>query len=226
MKYSFKKTISMVLKILCVIAIIATAGRGEASAAKKTNKRKAKTTKVKKTRKHHQVVKEDERVVAAKNVEKEVPYNIIKEEVPEFPVLKVEPKIIEESMYNIAPEREEPKKEEPRPEKEPVYSSAVHMPSYPGGDGALMNYIANQIKYPKVAQENGVQGKVVVQFVVTKTGKIGDVKVMRGVDKALDREAVRVCKSLPAFSPGRNAEGDPVNVWYTIPIAFKLKGAK
>ena len=213
MKYSFKKTISMVLKILCVIAIIATAGSGEASAAKKTNKRKAKTTKVKKTRKHHQV-------------EKEVPYNIIKEEVPEFPVLKVEPKIIEESMYNIAPEREEPKKEEPRPEKEPVYSSAVHMPSYPGGDGALMNYIANQIKYPKVAQENGVQGKVVVQFVVTKTGKIGDVKVMRGVDKALDREAVRVCKSLPAFSPGRNAEGDPVNVWYTIPIAFKLKGAK
>ena len=116
---------------------------------------------MKKTRKRHQVVKEDERVVAAKNVEKEVPDNIIKELVPEFPVLKVEPKIIEESMYNIAPEREEPKKEEPRPEKEPVYSSAVHMPSYPGGDAALMKYLSKDIRYPQAAKDNGIQGKVV-----------------------------------------------------------------
>jgi protein TonB len=120
----------------------------------------------------------------------------------------------------------EPKKEEPKPNTEEIYTSAYRMPSFPGGDAALMKYISKNIRYPQMAKENGIQGKVVVQFVVTKTGKIGDVKVMRGVDKALDREAVRVCKSLPAFSPGRNAEGDPVNVWYTIPIAFKLKGAK
>ncbi len=211
MKYSFKKTISMVLKILCAIAIIATAGSGEASAAKKTTNRKAKTVNVKKARKGRHS-KKTQKVTELIIVDDERQIGSVDEDWG--------------TDYKIAEEKEELKKEEPKSDKEEVFSSAYKMPTFPGGDGALMNYIANQIKYPKVAQENGVQGKVVVQFVVTKTGKIGDVKVMRGVDKALDREAVRVCKSLPAFSPGRNAEGDPVNVWYTIPIAFKLKGAK
>jgi protein TonB len=118
----------------------------------------------------------------------------------------------------------EPKKEEPKPEKEEVFSSAAHMPSYPGGDAALMKYLSDHLRYPETAASNNIQGKVIVQFVVTKTGKIGEVKVARSVDKDLDREAVRVCKSLPAFSPGRNAVGDPVNVWYTLPVTFKLQG--
>ena len=117
----------------------------------------------------------------------------------------------------------EPKKEEPKPEKEEVFSSAAHMPSYPGGDAALMKYLSDHLRYPETAASNNIQGKVIVQFVVTKTGKIGEVKVARSVDKDLDREAVRVCKSLPAFSPGRNAVGDPVNVWYTLPVTFKLQ---
>ncbi len=222
---SMNRIIGVTLKFMCAIAVILASFTVETSAASAPKKRKAKTTKVKKTRKRHQVLKEDERVVAAKNVET-APDNIIKELIPEFPVMKVEPTVVEQPMKMDVTSSVEPKKEEPKPNTEEIYTSAYRMPSFPGGDAALMKYISKNIRYPQMAKENGIQGKVVVQFVVTKTGKIGDVKVMRGVDKALDREAVRVCKSLPAFSPGRNAEGDPVNVWYTIPIAFKLKGAK
>lgn len=111
-------------------------------------------------------------------------------------------------------------------EKGDVFASAAHMPSFPGGDAALMKYISNNIIYPISAHDNNIEGKVIVQFVVTKTGKIGEVKVVRSVDKDLDNEAIRVCKLLPAFSPGRNAAGDPVNVWYTLPITFKLQGTK
>ena len=74
-----------------------------------------------------------------------------------------------------------------------------------------------------MAMENNVQGRVVVQFVVTKTGKIGEVKVVRSVDRDLDKEAVRVCKTLPDFIPGK-MNGQAVNVWYTLPVSFKLQG--
>ena len=121
-------------------------------------------------------------------------------------------------------EKKEEPKPEPKPKEEEVFKSAAHMPSFPGGDAALMSFINKNIKYPQVAQDNGVQGKVIVQFVVEKDGKVGEVKVARGVDKDLDREAVRVCKMLPKFSPGRNAVGDPVRVWYTLPVTFKLQG--
>ena len=101
-------------------------------------------------------------------------------------------------------------------------SGCAHMPSFPGGDQALMKFINNNMKYPPEALKNGIEGKVIVQFVVTKTGKVGKVKVARAVNKDLDQEAVRLCKMLPDFTPGRNAMGEPVNVWYTIPITFKL----
>ena len=74
-----------------------------------------------------------------------------------------------------------------------------------------------------MAAESNIQGRVVVQFVVDKTGKVGEVTVIRSVDKELDREAVRVCKSLPKFVPGRQ-NGQPVSVWYTLPVTFKLQG--
>lgn len=107
--------------------------------------------------------------------------------------------------------------------KEEIFKSVEQMPTFPGGETALMKYLSSHINYPAMAQENGVQGRVVVQFVVTKTGKVGEVKVVRSVDKDLDREAVRVCKSLPNFVPGRQ-NGQPVNVWYTLPVTFKLQG--
>ena len=103
-----------------------------------------------------------------------------------------------------------------------VFHSAATMPRFPGGNDGLMKYLSTHIRYPKAAQDNNIQGKVVIQFVVEKDGSIGEVEVARSVDPVLDQEAVRVCKSLPKFFPGENAAGEPVRVWYTLPVTFKL----
>lgn len=118
----------------------------------------------------------------------------------------------------------EEKHETPPPviEENKVFTSVEQMPSYPGGEAELMKYLSSHIKYPQMAAENGVQGRVVVQFVVTKTGAIGEVKVVRGKDPDLDKEAVRVVKTLPKFNPGK-MNGQPVNVWFTLPVQFKLQ---
>lgn len=113
--------------------------------------------------------------------------------------------------------------EEKKPEPEKVFTAVEQTPQFPGGDAALMKYLSNNINYPQVAMENGVQGRVIVQFVVTKNGTVGEVKVIRSVDRDLDKEAVRLCKSLPKFIPGK-MNGQAVNVWYTLPITFKLQG--
>lgn len=111
----------------------------------------------------------------------------------------------------------------PEPVKEEVFRAVEQMPVFPGGEAALMKWLSNNIQYPPAAMENNVQGRVVVQFVVTKTGTIGEVKVVRSVDRDLDNEAIRVCKKLPKFTPGR-MNGQAVNVWYTLPVQFKLQG--
>lgn len=114
--------------------------------------------------------------------------------------------------------------EEKKPvEENKVFTAVEQMPQFPGGEAELMKYIQKNLKYPPVAMENNIQGRVVVRFVVTKTGKIGEVKVARGRDPDLDKEAVRVVKSLPDFIPGK-MNGQSVNVWYTLPITFKLQG--
>ena len=118
----------------------------------------------------------------------------------------------------------EKKEEKPKEEKkEEIFRSVEQMPQFPGGEAALMKYLQSHINYPPMAAENNIQGRVVVQFVVDKTGKVGEVKVVRSVDKDLDKEAVRVCKSLPKFTPGRQ-NGQAVSVWYTLPVTFKLQG--
>ena len=117
----------------------------------------------------------------------------------------------------------EKKEEKPKEVKEEVFRSVEQMPQFRGGEAALMKYLQSHINYPPMAAENNVQGRVVVQFVVDKTGKVGEVKVVRSVDKDLDKEAVRVCKSLPKFTPGRQ-NGQAVSVWYTLPVTFKLQG--
>ena len=109
------------------------------------------------------------------------------------------------------------------PVKEEVFRAVEQMPTFPGGEAELMKWLRDHIQYPTVAMENNIQGRVVVQFVVTKTGKVGEVKVVRSVDRDLDKEAIRVCKSLPDFIPGR-MNGQAVNVWYTLPVQFKLQG--
>jgi TonB family protein len=103
-----------------------------------------------------------------------------------------------------------------------VFHSVEQMPRFPGGEAALMKYIDSHIIYPPSAVQNRVQGKVIVQFIVKKDSSIGEVKVVRSVDKDLDKEAIRVVKSLPKFTPGRQ-NGQVVSVWYTLPVTFKLK---
>lgn len=95
------------------------------------------------------------------------------------------------------------------------------LPEFPGGLDGLINYLGDHIRYPKMAAKNKVQGRVIVRFVVQKTGKVGKVEVLESVDKDLAEEAVRVVKSLPEFTPGL-VNGQPVNVWFTLPVNFKL----
>ena len=95
------------------------------------------------------------------------------------------------------------------------------MPQFPGGDAALMKYIVTHKQYPVEALKNRIEGCVVVKFVVDKNGNIGKVKVVNSADKYLDKEAVRVCKSLPKFIPGRK-NGKAISSWYTLPITFTL----
>ncbi|MCM1051877.1 MAG: energy transducer TonB [Paenibacillus sp.] len=116
----------------------------------------------------------------------------------------------------------EEKKPEPVDDNR-VFDVVEQKPQFPGGEAALLKYVSEHIRYPAMAQENNIQGRVVVQFVVTKTGDVGEVKVVRGKDPDLDKEAVRVVKSLPKFVPGK-MNGHAVNVWYTLPIQFKLQG--
>ena len=124
-----------------------------------------------------------------------------------------------EQINEVVIEEKEPAADKPAE----IFISVEQMPQFPGGDEALLKYLSSHINYPPMAAENNVQGRVVVQFVVDKTGKVGEVTVVRSVDKELDREAVRVCKSLPKFVPGRQ-NGQPVSVWYTLPVTFKLQG--
>lgn len=115
------------------------------------------------------------------------------------------------------------KKEEKPVDDHKVFDVVEQMPQFPGGQAALLSYISSHIRYPAICQENNVQGRVVVQFVVTKNGSVGEVKVVRGKDPDLDKEAIRVVKTLPKFVPGK-MNGHNVNVWYTLPIQFKLQG--
>ena len=107
-------------------------------------------------------------------------------------------------------------------EETKIFTVVEQMPMYPGGDAALMGYLRDNIHYPTVAAENGVQGRVVVGFVVERDGSITDVKVLRSVDPSLDREAMRVVKSMPRWTPGKQ-NGSAVRVKYQVPVTFRLQ---
>ena len=107
-------------------------------------------------------------------------------------------------------------------EETKVFSYVEQMPIFPGGESALMNYIASNLKYPSAAQDQGIQGLVMLRFVVTGTGEVGEVQVLKSLDPSCDREAIRVVKSLPRFTPGRQ-QGKPVNVWFQLPVRFELR---
>lgn len=106
--------------------------------------------------------------------------------------------------------------------EEEVFVVVEEMPEFPGGVKALRTYLATAVKYPVIAQENGIQGKVYVNFVVNKDGTVSNAKIARGVDPSLDAEALRVVSTLPKWKPGKQ-RGAPVRVSYTVPISFKLE---
>ena len=118
----------------------------------------------------------------------------------------------------VIAEPEPPKHEE----ENKVFDIVEQQPLFPGGPAALMKYLSENTKYPVVAQENGVQGRVTVQFVVEKDGSISDVHVLRGVDPSLDKEAVRVVKSMPRWTPVKQ-NGITVRVNYRVPVLFRLQ---
>jgi len=123
-------------------------------------------------------------------------------------VLKVNEKVVDE----VPPAVEETK----------IFEVVEQMPSFPGGDAALMQFLSKNIKYPVVAEENGIQGRVIATFVVERDGSITDVKVVKSVDPSLDKEAVRVLKSMPKWIPGKQ-NGSNVRVKYTVPVTFRLQ---
>ncbi|MBQ9094360.1 MAG: energy transducer TonB [Prevotella sp.] len=113
----------------------------------------------------------------------------------------------------------EPPKHE---EENKVFDVVEQMPAFPGGPAALMQYLSSHVKYPAVAEENGISGRVTVQFVVERDGSVTDVRTMKSVDPSLDREAERVVKSMPKWIPGKQ-NGSPVRVKYFVPVVFRLQ---
>lgn len=123
-------------------------------------------------------------------------------------VLKVNEKVVDE----VPPKVEETK----------IHDVVEQMPTFKGGDAALMKYLNDHIKYPVIAEENGIQGRVVTTFVVERDGSITDVRVIKSVDPSLDKEAVRVVKSMPKWNPGKQ-NGAAVRVKFTLPVTFRLQ---
>lgn len=112
--------------------------------------------------------------------------------------------------------------EEEEPEEQTIFEVVENMPEFPGGNAALMQFLSKNIKYPTIAQENGTQGRVIVQFVVNRDGSVVDPVVVRSVDPYLDKEALRVIGQMPKWKPGMQ-RGKAVRVKYTVPVMFRLQ---
>ena len=144
--------------------------------------------------------------------------NVVEDNV-ETETIEVTTEETEQEVVIAAPV-EAPVEEE---EEEVVFVVVESMPEFPGGQQALFKYLSENVKYPVIAQENGIQGRVICQFVVNKDGSIVDVEVVRsGGDPSLDKEAIRVIKSMPKWKPGKQ-RGKAVRVKYTVPVNFKLQ---
>ena len=107
-------------------------------------------------------------------------------------------------------------------EEQQIFQVVEEMPEFPGGMAECMKFLGKNIKYPTISQENGVQGRVIVQFVVNRDGSIVDAVVARGVDPYLDKEALRVVSMMPKWKPGKQ-RGKAVRVKYTLPVMFRLQ---
>ncbi len=146
--------------------------------------------------------------------------NVVKDDV-ETEAIEINTEDDKNTEVVIAAPVEAPVEEEE--EESVVFVVVETMPEFPGGQQALFKYLSENVKYPVIAQENGIQGRVICQFVVNKDGAIVDVEVVRsGGDPSLDKEAVRVIKSMPKWNPGKQ-RGKAVRVKYTVPVNFRLQ---
>ena len=145
--------------------------------------------------------------------------NVVEDDV-ETETIEINTEDDEDVEVVIAPPVEAPVEEE---EEETIFMVVESMPEFPGGQQALFKFLAENVKYPVIAQENGIQGRVICQFVVNKDGSIVDVQAVRSSGEAsLDKEAIRVIKSMPKWKPGKQ-RGKPVRVKYTVPVNFRLQ---
>lgn len=147
--------------------------------------------------------------------------NIVDDEVEIEDELEIEDtEVTEDMIIDVQPvvsTREEVEEEDTQ-----VFFIVEEMPEFPGGELALRQFIANSVQYPVIAQENGIQGRVYVTFVVDADGSVSEPRIARGVDPSLDKEALRVVSKLPKWKPGKQ-RGKPVRVSYTVPINFQLQ---
>lgn len=145
---------------------------------------------------------------------------VVVEDTKEVARIEINTEDNDEKVEIAAPVQQVVEEEE---EETEIFVVVEKMPEFPGGQAALFKYLSENVKYPVIAQENGIQGRVICQFVVNKDGSIVDVEVVRsGGDASLDKEAVRVIKSMPKWHPGQQ-RGKPVRVKYTVPVNFKLQ---
>lgn len=126
------------------------------------------------------------------------------------------------SVTQVPQEKAMPVVEEQKKPEEAVFEVVEEMPEFPGGMSAALNYLSRNIKYPPEAISAKEQGKVIVQFIVTKEGKVTNPVIVKGVSPLLDKEAIRVITEMPDWKPGKQ-RGVPVNVKYAMPIAFRLQ---
>lgn len=120
------------------------------------------------------------------------------------------------------PPKVEPKPEPKKPEPEKIFEAVEQQAQFPGGQGALNSWLSKNLRYPELAQQNNIEGRVIVQFVVEKDGSISSPVIARGVDKELDKEAIRVVRKMPKWQPGKN-NGVAVRSKFTLPVVFKLQ---
>ena len=170
--------------------------------------------------KKDELVKEENMVKQMQDLDKDVAVGAKDQEGTNDRI--VPPTAVEAPPPPPPPAPEAPKEEVKAEVTQKIFDVVEQQPSFPGGQGALLSWLSSNIHYPPVAEENGIQGKVVVSFVVEPDGSISNVAVVRGVDQSLDKEAVRVVKSMPKWNPGKQ-NGQAVRVKYNLPVTFKLQ---
>lgn len=146
-----------------------------------------------------------------------VPNSKLKEEIME--PLSEMPVTEGENPITLIPDKEEGAETD---DDNKPFITVEKMPSFPGGEKEMARFIGNNLQYPRKAQEEGIQGRVLVRFVVSKDGQISDINIIRGIDPECDKEVVRIIKAMPRWTPGYN-NGKAVSVYFTLPVVFKLK---